>query len=160
MEYLELGDLETYDELAPPQVDAVFYQMGDAVTYLHGLDITHCDLKPANILVKSLFPVHIVVADFGFASQEVLLTMCGSYLYCAPEMFNRLEREAYTSKVNVWSVGIIMMQFATVRPSANIPTTRPWRIERWLKVVDEWKRGASLNGHEHLMEMARSMLVL
>lgn len=45
------------------------------------------------------------IGDFGFAAQKQSFTeVLGTYPFMAPEIFNR---ESYTSKVDVWSLGCI-----------------------------------------------------
>ena len=36
-----------------------------ALAYIHSLDLIHCDLKPENVLIKSLSRCLVKVIDFG-----------------------------------------------------------------------------------------------
>ena len=51
----------------------VFQQILSGLSYLHSQDVLHCDLKPANCLVKGdlYFPV-VKLADFGIAYFETV----------------------------------------------------------------------------------------
>lgn len=81
--------------------------------------ILHWDLKLANILVKN---GHLVIADFGFAKMGVSITdsKLGTPYYMAPEILNKV-KEGYTSKVDVWSIGICFyyMLFGTFPFNGN-----------------------------------------
>uniref|UniRef100_A0A1I8I977 Serine/threonine-protein kinase Chk2 n=1 Tax=Macrostomum lignano TaxID=282301 RepID=A0A1I8I977_9PLAT len=80
--------------------------------YLHDKDITHRDLKPENFLLlesgqnKTL----VKLADFGVSklvsSETMLRTFCGTQCYLAPEIM-KSNGQPYTSKVDVWSLGVI-----------------------------------------------------
>ena len=78
--------------------------------YLDELNISHRDLKPENIFiaeatVKGKGEAIFKIGDFGFAAQKQTFNeVLGTYPFMAPEIYNR---ENYTSKVDVWSVGII-----------------------------------------------------
>jgi serine/threonine-protein kinase ULK/ATG1 len=55
------------------------------------------------------------IADFGFAKQlesegDVLQSVAGTPLYMAPQVLLRLP---YTSKCDIWSIGIILYELAT-----------------------------------------------
>jgi serine/threonine protein kinase len=69
----------------------------------------HRDLKPANILVsKGTYKI----ADFGLAKylqdeSQLLKTRVGTPFYMAPQI---LKNERYTSKCDIWSLGIIFYQ--------------------------------------------------
>jgi serine/threonine protein kinase len=45
----------------------VVLQVVGAVMHLHGLGIVHRDLRAANVLVQSLDPVAVMLADFGLS---------------------------------------------------------------------------------------------
>lgn len=66
----------------------------------------HRDLKPENILINgNIFKL----ADFGFSTtinshQNLLKSVCGTPLYMSPQI---LMRENYTSKSDIWSLGLI-----------------------------------------------------
>ncbi|KAG8623581.1 hypothetical protein KVT40_008557 [Elsinoe batatas] len=67
-------------------------QMSSALQYLHNQDILHRDIKPSNILVftKQLL-LHVQLADFGLSAisqaSDPMTTFCGTYGYCAPEVW-------------------------------------------------------------------------
>lgn len=89
------------------------YQVLLALEYLHFKNIIHRDIKPENILAVSRnnSDYRVKLADFGlskFVSQSrVAVTECGTKKFAAPEVLNSV-RQAYTSKVDVWSLGATM----------------------------------------------------
>ncbi|KAK3117683.1 hypothetical protein LTR53_000711 [Teratosphaeriaceae sp. CCFEE 6253] len=91
------------------KVQKIFTQLVGAVSYVHGKQCVHRDLKLENILLDKHENVKLV--DFGFTreyagSTSYLQTWCGTVCYSAPEM---LKGEKYAGeKVDVWSLGIIL----------------------------------------------------
>lgn len=82
------------------------------LAYLHGLGITHRDLKLENLLYK--FPgdkSQVMISDFGLGhicdekNKPVgLWTTCGSAEYLSPEM---LDGDMYTNVIDSWALGVI-----------------------------------------------------
>lgn len=95
--------------MEPAQVQKIFTQLVGAVSYVHGKQCVHRDLKLENILLDKHGNVKLV--DFGFTREyqgatSYLQTWCGTVCYSAPEM---LKGEKYAGeKVDVWSLGIIL----------------------------------------------------
>eukprot|EP01043_Picozoa_sp_COSAG02_P018352 COSAG02_NODE_856_length_16468_cov_131.787831_11_plen_549_part_00 len=54
--------------LSPPAVRVVGCQLLDALEYIHSNGFLHCDIKPANFLLKN---GSVVVVDFGIAKKYV-----------------------------------------------------------------------------------------
>lgn len=83
-------------------------QILDGVRYMHSEGVVHRDLKPENLLYYDATPeAKIMITDFGLSKMGenvVLSTTCGTPGYVAPEVLNR---ETYTNKVDVWSIGVI-----------------------------------------------------
>ncbi|XP_011306336.1 ovarian-specific serine/threonine-protein kinase Lok isoform X1 [Fopius arisanus] len=117
LELMEGGEL--FDRISrasglPEKVTKfMFWQICDAVAYLHSQGITHRDLKPENILLASdaKYPL-VKVSDFGMSkfldAPSMLKTYCGTPLYVAPEILRRRGMGAYTAQVDVWSLGVIL----------------------------------------------------
>lgn len=78
--------------------------------YLTANGVLHRDLKPANILLKC---GTCKLGDFGFAknlhsgADTVLKSVVGTPLYMSPQLLSHLP---YTSKSDLWSVGLIYYQ--------------------------------------------------
>ncbi|CCF60601.1 hypothetical protein KAFR_0K02450 [Kazachstania africana CBS 2517] len=112
--------------LRQDETKAIFTQILHGLKYLHGQNIIHRDIKPENILLnitkrtspdqKQLGPwdddeidVQVKIADFGLAKftgeMQFTNTLCGTPSYVAPEV---LIKKGYTSKVDMWSSGVIL----------------------------------------------------
>ncbi|PGH06620.1 serine/threonine protein kinase [Blastomyces parvus] len=124
MEYMPLGTLEQLGDLTPQNVVLLAYQVIDAILYIHTRGYAHRDIKPTNILVKSMEPLTFVLSDFGLVSRDPLRTFCGSDLYAAPEIY---QSGPYTKRVDIWAIGIVILQYAAGLPAR--PT--PWDHQRW-----------------------------
>ena len=112
MEFLPMGNLATQHKDVPLSDRDSFllcYQLLQALQHIHSLNITHRDIKPQNILVKSRKPFHVQLADFGFAKHgSTLITYCGTDQYIAPEVY---DQKGYTSIANIWSLGVVVFGF-------------------------------------------------
>ena len=90
----------------------ILKQVANALNYIHNLNIIHRDLKPENIMYDGKTAKLI---DFGFAVQKkIAKRYCGSSNYMAPEV---VKREEYTSKIDVWSYGVLIYEIFTGKPA-------------------------------------------
>ncbi|KAJ9624469.1 hypothetical protein H2203_005204 [Taxawa tesnikishii (nom. ined.)] len=140
MEYLPLGNLQDQHENVPIAVEdavALLYQGLQGVAYLHSQCLAHRDIKPANILIESRSPFSIKLADFGLVKDmSALQTCCGTALYAAPEIW---KQSGYTSAVDIWSLGLVVFEFAYGLPKLK---RGPFRARDWcnrvVKAVEDW----------------------
>ncbi len=99
------------------------HQLLGAMAYCHARNVIHRDLKPENILLdpndKSQFNVKII--DFGTAlicpPGKMVTGAMGSIYYIAPEVL----RGQYSSKCDVWSLGVILYILLSGTPPFNGP---------------------------------------
>lgn len=120
MEYFPLGDLSRQHKRQPfseSDIVDIIAQIASALKYLHENKVTHRDLKPHNILVRSREPVEIAVTDFGVSKSEesVMCTLAGTYQYMAPEVVSNnpetsKHMEYYTNSVDIWSLGMVAVE--------------------------------------------------
>ena len=87
--------------------------MTDVIEYIHGLGITHRDLKLENFLLDN--NMEIKLADFGFSrffeKSQILKTACGSPHYASPEV---IAQNGYTAeKSDIWSLGVCLFKMVT-----------------------------------------------
>jgi len=95
------------------EASGVVRAVASALEYLHATGITHRDLKPENLLYKSPDQdAPIKLTDFGLAKYRSakeqdggMLTACGTPGYVSPEIVMNVR---YTSKTDVWSLGVII----------------------------------------------------
>lgn len=98
-------------------------QIISGLSELAAQGIIHRDLKPANILVSDgVFKI----TDFGFAKKldsiddQLMESLVGTPLYMAPQILNK---QQYTSKCDVWSIGLIFYEMIFARtpwPALNV----------------------------------------
>jgi mitogen-activated protein kinase kinase kinase len=123
MEYMAGGSLssivKTYGALPEPLIANFTKQITLALHYLHSHGVVHRDLKGANILSDG--EGNIKLADFGASkhiqglplmsdNSELCKSIRGSLYWMAPEI---LRRESYGRKVDVWSLGCVIIEMAT-----------------------------------------------
>merc|ERR1719191_2650584 len=85
-------------------------QMLRAVGYLHSHNVVHRDLKLENFLYESpADSAQLKLIDFGFAKiwdpSTLMMASCGSIAYVSPDV---LLGKGYTSKCDLWSLGVIV----------------------------------------------------
>ncbi|MGI5247121.1 serine/threonine-protein kinase [Dactylosporangium sp. CA-139066] len=123
MEYLGGGSLTALRERNPGGLDpavlhAVAGQARHALVALHELGVVHRDVKPANIVLRSLDPFEAVLVDFGLAqrvaaSGELTEDRSGTTRYMPPEFIGGgMVSPAY----DWWSFGITLLELATGAP--------------------------------------------
>lgn len=99
-----------------------------AVQYLHSKNIVHRDIKLENIMFESSRPnSDIKLIDFGLAKKilnknQYLSDYAGTEYTMAPEVLTK----AYTTKVDLWSVGVT----AYTMMSGKIPSPKKFSKER------------------------------
>src|SRR5688500_6826250 len=120
MRYLEAGTLKEKMEAGRPlplnEIDRIFNQLTDALSYAHSHGIVHRDLKPANALIDSYG--NILLTDFGIAklleSASPRLTqtdaIMGTPAYISPE---QAQGQPVDQRSDIYSLGIILYELVT-----------------------------------------------
>ncbi|KAG2490889.1 hypothetical protein HYH03_010806 [Edaphochlamys debaryana] len=104
----------------------IIYQLAEALELMHSKQVTHCDIKPANVLLTAQYGVKL--CDFGSATSVLLQrdddglclsqstgapparSFAASRWYCAPESL--LGGEG-TPAGDIWALGCILAELAT-----------------------------------------------
>ncbi len=126
MEYFEgvtLKDiLEKEQRLPLPRFCAIFSAICDAMQSAHNHNVIHCDIKPANILMKEIDgEIHIKLADFGLAKilstdakieldSESSVFVSGTPAFMSPEQCRGGE---LTPLSDIYSLGCVMAESIT-----------------------------------------------
>ncbi|KAK6349999.1 hypothetical protein TWF696_006251 [Orbilia brochopaga] len=103
-------------------------QMLEGLAYLHQEGILHRDLKGDNILLD--LDGTCKISDFGISKKtediygnDASNNMQGSVFWMAPEVVNPKKGQGYSAKVDIWSVGCVVLEmFAGRRPWENEET--------------------------------------
>jgi eukaryotic-like serine/threonine-protein kinase len=116
MEFLDGESLGTLADRGQIEIDALVAigaQIAGALAALHTAGITHCDIKPDNVLVlydSMGWPPRVKVIDFGVArfAEEAPSenTIAGTPCYMAPEQW----RGQPQSKSDVYAFGCMMYE--------------------------------------------------
>ncbi|GAX83961.1 hypothetical protein CEUSTIGMA_g11385.t1 [Chlamydomonas eustigma] len=105
-------------------------EIASAMGYLHSMGVVHCDMKPANVLLKSSNNdprgFSVKVSDFGLSrvedddtSSSFPFNSCGTAAYVAPEAL--ICNKKVNSSVDVYAFGILMWEMYTAqRPYGNM----------------------------------------
>ncbi|MEU7524888.1 serine/threonine-protein kinase [Saccharothrix sp. NPDC042600] len=123
MEHLAGGTLAEWRRRQPSGVDGavlveVVRQLAEGLDALHRAGVVHRDVKPANLLVRALGPLEVVIADLGIsrhlpdgeaftATNEV-----GTVPYVPPEF---ISGGRVLPAFDWWSLGVTVLELATGR---------------------------------------------
>ena len=127
LEYVPGGSvaamLNSYGQLQEPLIRNFVRQILEGLSYLHGMDIIHRDIKGANVLVDN--KGNIKISDFGISKRveaSALLapakngghihrpSLQGSVFWMAPEV---VKQTSYTRKADIWSLGCLIVEMFT-----------------------------------------------
>ena len=101
--------------------DAIRYIMRGifrGLAHLHRLQLIHCDLKPANVLIQLSTSDHVMagvkLCDFGMV-HDMKETITNWYIqtryYRSPEVCNK--HEVFGPAIDLWSAGCILAELIT-----------------------------------------------
>ncbi|KAF8059113.1 STY13 [Scenedesmus sp. PABB004] len=105
-------------------------EVAEGMAYLHRMGVVHCDLKPANVLLKSsnadVRGFSAKVSDFGLSRVEdddtcatFPFNSCGTAAYVAPEAL--ITTKKVNASVDVYAFGVMMWElFVGQRPYGNM----------------------------------------
>lgn len=92
------------------------YQLLRGLKYVHSAEVLHRDLKPSNLLLNA--NCDLKICDFGLARTTAETDFMTEYVvtrwYRAPELL--LNCSEYTSAIDMWSVGCILMEILKREP--------------------------------------------
>lgn len=127
LEYVPGGSvaamLNSYGQLQEPLIRNFVRQILAGLSYLHGREIIHRDIKGANVLVDNKGSIKI--SDFGISKRveaSALLqpakngghvhrpSLQGSVFWMAPEV---VKQTSYTRKADIWSLGCLIVEMFT-----------------------------------------------
>ncbi|XP_053615608.1 PAS domain-containing serine/threonine-protein kinase [Plodia interpunctella] len=137
--------IERRPRLDEPLLSYIFRQIGQAVEYLHSLNILHRDIKDENVIIDNKF--HVKLIDFGsatFMSKDTLFsTFYGTTEYCSPEV---LAGNKYAGpELEMWSMGITLYvltffinPFLDIEDTIQGPLQFPQLISEDLEQLLRW----------------------
>ncbi len=111
LEYCEQGDLwnvSRSQKLNNKNIINYVRDVANEIHFLHKKNIIHRDIKPANLLLSKSGVIKI--ADFGIAN-----TLGGTRSYLSPEALNYDSRYFNDPRVDIYSLGVTMMELLTGR---------------------------------------------
>ncbi|MBR5997785.1 MAG: serine/threonine protein kinase, partial [Deltaproteobacteria bacterium] len=92
----------------------VVRELADDLNALHQNNLLHLDLKPSNILLRSIHPLNLVLIDFGIATSlasdmsKKFTQVRGTPMYQSPESYSGgMGRPA-----DWWGLGMILLEIA------------------------------------------------
>jgi serine/threonine protein kinase len=144
LEYIDgkpLGKLLSGARIPEGEVREIFFQVAVALAYLHGMNLTHMDVKPANSMVTDDLTVTLI--DFGIVvAPDIhaprISRSVGTLGYASPETVDRGVR---APPCDIWSLGLTLVHvISDVRPkqwciadfiSGRLKSPDPYSREFW-----------------------------
>ena len=124
MEYCEAGSVKKLMSvinraLEENIISAIVFSTLHGLAYIHKNHLIHRDIKADNILLDS--DGNAKIADFGVSVRLISTygctnTVIGTPFWMSPEV---LHNQKYTSKTDIWSLGITAIEMAEGEPPYN-----------------------------------------
>ncbi|KAM3955298.1 LOW QUALITY PROTEIN: sterile20-like kinase [Aphomia sociella] len=136
LEYCDGGALDSVmaeleKGLNEGQIAYVCREMCKGLQFLHSQKVIHRDLKAGNVLAT--MPGGVKLADFGVSAKNKWTlqkhdTFIGTPYWMAPEVVlcETFRDNPYDFKVDIWSLGITLIEFAQIEPPNHEMT--PMRV--------------------------------
>jgi len=141
--------------------------MGEALAFLHGHGIVHCDVKEPNLMIKTgnYHKPEVVLIDFGVAQKAASAdrtVIYGTPGYIAPEVW---DVKTWCPKGDMFSLGVVFLQLLIDRvPSSSsrcgvfVENTTNFREVRTATQTREIPFDSMPCSHTHLREFVEQML--
>lgn len=110
-QYIDGVTLDKYKFKDDKEKLTIFVKILEKIEVIHNLFIVHCDLKASNIIISNN---NIYILDFGNAKFIGDKTNYGTPRYCS---VSQLKKEKITYNFDIYSLGIILYELLTSKPS-------------------------------------------
>jgi len=115
-EYAKYGTLQNiitnHNKFAREHIKEIIKEMTLLLQSIHKENVIHRDIKPQNILVRTMEPLDLILTDFGISSiideeiSKIMTSKSGTRIYFAPESFSGV----IGYEVDFWALGMIILE--------------------------------------------------